>query len=186
MSVATLAIATALLLLIPLVAMQFTSEVVWSASDFIVAGVLLFGTGLAYLLITKKDQRLIYRSASAVALGSALFLVWSNLAVGIIGSENNSINLLYFVVIAIGITGASTSRFQPLKLAFTLYAMAGSQLLITVIALLTGMQDLPGSSISEIVAVNGLFIMLFIISALLFGKAARDQKPDQANMSQNP
>ena len=34
------------LLLVPLVAMQFTREVRWGLADFIVAGALLFGAGL--------------------------------------------------------------------------------------------------------------------------------------------
>ena len=37
--------AAGLLLLLPLVAMQFTNEVNWTFSDFLVAGILLFGTG---------------------------------------------------------------------------------------------------------------------------------------------
>ena len=36
----------ALMLLLPLVAMQFTDEVNWSETDFIVAGALIGGTGL--------------------------------------------------------------------------------------------------------------------------------------------
>lgn len=185
MPVVTLALSTGLLLLIPLIAMQFSTGVVWTLSDFILAGTLISGTGFAYLLISKKDQRPVFRIAAAFALGSALFLVWANLAVGIIGSEDNSINLLYFGVIAVGITGTVISRFQPYRLAFTMFAMACSQLLVTVIALLSGMQELPGSSISEIVAVNGLFIVLFTISAFLFRMAAQKRKPVQAETSQN-
>ena len=40
-----LGIAT-IVLIIPLIAMQFTTEVNWDISDFIIAGLLLYGTGI--------------------------------------------------------------------------------------------------------------------------------------------
>ena len=40
------ALATALVLLVPLVAMQITDEADWSLADFVLAGALLGGTGL--------------------------------------------------------------------------------------------------------------------------------------------
>lgn len=39
---------TAIILLVPFVAMQFTSEATWAGSDFIVAGILLGGTGMLF------------------------------------------------------------------------------------------------------------------------------------------
>ena len=71
------AAAVALILMVPLVAMQFTNEVVWDETDFIVAGVLLFGTGLAYELVARKGGTIAYRSAVSVALAAALLLVVS-------------------------------------------------------------------------------------------------------------
>ena len=47
-------ITATILLLIPLVAMQFTEEVNWTLADFLVAGVLLYGTGLLCELILRK------------------------------------------------------------------------------------------------------------------------------------
>ena len=46
-----------LLLLIPLVAMQFTSEVNWTLSDFVVGGMLLFGTGIICELVIRKLKK---------------------------------------------------------------------------------------------------------------------------------
>ena len=74
------------LLLIPFVAMQFTSEVNWTFSDFVVAGVLLFGTGLLIELVLRNVQKMEYRIALCVALLVALFLIWLELAVGIFGT----------------------------------------------------------------------------------------------------
>lgn len=76
----------AVLLLIPFIAMQFTNEVDWSLFDFIVAGILLTGTGLLCELVLrtvkKKEQRLLFCGLILVAL----VLVWMELAVGIFGT----------------------------------------------------------------------------------------------------
>jgi hypothetical protein len=44
------ALVTVLLLLLPLVDMQFSSEIDWNAGDFAAAGTLLFSGGLAGLV----------------------------------------------------------------------------------------------------------------------------------------
>ena len=76
----------ALLLLIPLIAMQFTNEVKWSLADFVVAGVLLVSTGLACEFVLRKVKQLKYRIAILGAILVALFLIWAELAVGIFGT----------------------------------------------------------------------------------------------------
>jgi hypothetical protein len=174
-SLAVPALATMFLLLIPLIAMQFTSEVAWTPFDFVAAGALLFGTGLVYKLITWKSSGMAYRVAVGFALFTGLFLIWVNLAVGIIGSENNTGNLMYFGVITIGIIGAFLARFKPLGMAAAMFMMALAQAMVAVIALIAGMHRLPGSSVTEIVGVNWFFFMLFIIAALLFRHAALEE-----------
>lgn len=174
-SIAGLALATAGLLLIPLIAMQFTEDVVWTLSDFIVAGSLLFGTGLIYKLITRTSGNLIYRVAIGVALFTGLFLVWVNLAVGIIGSEDNPENLLYFGVILVGLVGAFITRFQSHGMAYTMFAMALAQALVTAIALFSGLYQSPPSTVFHIIGVNGFFITLFALSALLFRYTAKEE-----------
>jgi hypothetical protein len=178
--IAGLVLATALLLLIPLVAMQFTGEVDWSPSDFILAGSLLFGTGLTYIVVTRVlaprlGDNIVYRVAVSFALFTGLFLIWSNLAVGIIGSENQAINLLYFGVIAVGIIGAFLVRFQPQGMAYVMFAMAFTQSAIAVFALFIGLAGLLESFVIEILGVNGFFVMLFAVAALLFRYAANEQ-----------
>lgn len=79
-------LAVPVLLLIPLIANQFTDGEGWSSFDFIVAGVLLLGTGLlcelVLRLVKKPGQRLIIVGVILLAL----FLVWAELAVGIFGT----------------------------------------------------------------------------------------------------
>jgi hypothetical protein len=166
-----IALATAFLLLVPFIAMQITDQVVWGLTDFAVAGALLFGTGLMYELVARKGGNIAYRVAVGVALAAALLLVWMNLAVGLIGSENNHANLMYIGVLAVGIIGAFLTRFQPQGMARALFATALAQASVALIALISGMHQYPGSSVSEILMLNGFFAALFVGSALLFRRA---------------
>ncbi len=75
-----------LLLLIPLIAMQFTDEVKWTLPDFVVMGVLLLGTGLMCELVLRKVEKIGHRMAICAALLIALFLIWAELAVGLFGT----------------------------------------------------------------------------------------------------
>lgn len=76
----------AILLLIPFIAMQFTSEVNWSGFDFLVAAVLLLGTGLLIELVLRKVTKFEYRIALFAGILLVLFLIWVELAVGIFGT----------------------------------------------------------------------------------------------------
>jgi hypothetical protein len=79
-------VAVVILLLIPLIAMQFTSEVDWSVFDFLVMAILLLGTGLMCELILRKIKKTAYRIALIAAILIAFLLVWAELAVGIFGT----------------------------------------------------------------------------------------------------
>ncbi len=74
------------LLLLPFIAMQFTDEVNWSPFDFLVGGILLFGTGLLCELVLRKVTALKYRLALCGAILFVLFVIWAELAVGIFGT----------------------------------------------------------------------------------------------------
>jgi hypothetical protein len=172
-SIAGLALVTACLLMIPFIAMQFSDEVVWTLSDFVIMGAMFFGTGLAYLFVTRKSGHAAFKAAVAFALFTGFFMIWSNLAVGIIGSENNAINLLYFGVIGTGVIGAIISRFEPEPLAKVMYIMAALTSVIAITAIVLGMHHLPESSLIEIAGVNGFFMFLFVVSGLLFRYGAQ-------------
>ena len=74
------------LFLIPLVAMQFTSEVNWTVSDFAMGGFLLFSTAIALELLLRTTNKPQYRAAIICVVLIILFLVWADLAVGIFGT----------------------------------------------------------------------------------------------------
>jgi uncharacterized membrane protein YfcA len=76
-------VVTAAILLVPLVAMQFTNEVNWGVGDFITAAGLLIGAGLAYELAARRVQNPRQRVFVAIGVTGVLLLVWAELAVGI-------------------------------------------------------------------------------------------------------
>jgi len=80
-------VAVAVLLLIPYGAMRFTDEVNWTPIDFITAGVLLLGTGLACEFVLRIVKKAPYRIVICAAILFMLFIIWAELAVGIIGTR---------------------------------------------------------------------------------------------------
>jgi hypothetical protein len=157
-----------LVLLLPLIMMQFTHEVNWSPMDFALAGILLFSAGLAFLLVLRSGKGIIQKAAVASWIGINFLMIWANLAVGLIGSGPNIANILYIVVIAVAIAGAYITKFRPGGMLITTLFTVSVHFIIVAFALITGMHHLPGITIFEILAVNGFFVMLWLISGLLF------------------
>ena len=151
-------------------AMQISDEVVWDLADFAVAGALLVGTGLTYELVARKADNIAYRAAVGLAAAGALLLVWTSLAVGLIGAEGDPANLMYGGVLAVGVFGAFIAHFQPSGMARALFATALAQALVAVIGLILGKYPAEVGS----VILNGFFVALFVGSAWLFRKAARE------------
>ena len=85
-NIVRIVLATAVILLIPVLAMQFTDEVAWNLTDFAVAGALLIGTGLFYELLASKMGNSWHRAILGVMLAAALLLIWIELAAGIFGT----------------------------------------------------------------------------------------------------
>jgi hypothetical protein len=125
---------------------------------------------------TTKPGNTAYRTAIGVALVAAFMLVWFSLGVGIIGADGDPANLMYFGVLAVGIIGAFIARLQPLGMARALFAMAGAQALVAVIALVARL-GLPWSGPLELILLNGFFVALFAGSGWLFRKAAGERSP---------
>ena len=167
--------AVALILLLPLVAMQFTDEVVWDVADFAVFGALLVGVGVTFELAARKTGNTAYKTGVGLALLAAFLLVWVNGAVGIIGSEGNDANLMYYGVLAVGIIGALIARLEPRGMARVLFATAGAQMLVPVIALIIWPPQVTSWGAAGVVGVfilNAFFATLWLGSALLFRRAS--------------
>lgn len=78
----SLAIITVLALLIPLVAMQFTDGVNWTARDFIVAAILFISFGTLHELVVMRFKSARNRTAGTLALIALFIIIWTNLSVG--------------------------------------------------------------------------------------------------------
>ncbi len=159
--------AAALILLLPLIAMQFTDEVDWDVTDFVFFGALMAGAGVAFELAARKTGNAAYKTGVGLALAAAFLLFWVNGAVGIIGNEGNDANLMYYGVLAVGLIGALIARFEPQGMARAMIATAGAQGLVFVIALVAGW-GFTGP-------ITFFFLAFWLGSARLFQKAARGE-----------
>ena len=160
-----------LLLLLPLAAMQFTQEVNWTPFDFAAAALMIGGVGVPFELTVRATRNNAYRGAVAIALAAAFLLVWINGAAGIIGDEDNPLNLLYVGVIAIAFGGAAWACFRPRGAGQAMALAAIANIAVGVVAVIAGRNDPPG--VVGLIALNGFFVTLFLGSAWLFGIAAK-------------
>jgi hypothetical protein len=176
---------TAAFLLLLLIAMQFTNEMNWDETDFIVFGAILFGACGVFELAARMTPNFTYRAAVAVAVIAAFILIWMNLSVGIIGSEDNPANLMYGGVLAIAITGAFIVRFRPHGMARVLMATAFAQALVGIIALVARLGSTGENWPRVIVVLTSFFAALWLVSAWLFRRAAQEQTPAGAMTSTN-
>jgi hypothetical protein len=86
---AWIAIATGVVLLVPLVSMQFTNEVKWQLEDFIVMGGLLFTGASLFVLIARRLRQPWQRAIAAIICVIVLLYIWAELAVGIFANIGN-------------------------------------------------------------------------------------------------
>lgn len=71
------------ILLIPLVAMQFTAEVNWDRTDFVIMGILIFITSFIFNFVRGKIQNNTKRLLASAIITLGFLYVWAELAVGI-------------------------------------------------------------------------------------------------------
>lgn len=153
-----------ILLILPAVAMRYTSEVDWSAPDFIIMGVLFATIGLGIEFMIRQSRDLSYRIAAAVALVTAFLTIWINLAVGMIG-DDNPYNLLFGGVLMIALVGALLARFKAAGMSRAMLATAAAQLLVAAGGLTS---DLLGALFSM------AFALPWLLSAALFRMVGRE------------
>lgn len=161
------------LLLVPLVAMQVTEAVDWSAADFALAAGMLGGAGLAIELAVLRVRSRAHRAGLGVAVAAAVLLVWANGAVGLIGSEDHPANRLFAGVLAVGLAGAVLARFRPGGMAWAMAATAAAQAVVAGIALGVDWGSAWPVRWGDLLLATGLFGALWLLAAGLFRRAAR-------------
>lgn len=156
----------ALLLLIPLAV-----GAPWSATDYLFAGTLLFGSLGAYEVATRLAAGSAYRTGAAVAIVGSLLLIWISGAVGITDSDADL--LLVLSLPAVALIGAIVARFRPRGLALAMFATALAQAATATGALIAGVVP-PHNSAIEILGLTGFFVALFVGAGLLFRQAEEE------------
>ncbi|MBO6535095.1 MAG: hypothetical protein JJ966_02655 [Balneolaceae bacterium] len=166
------AVGASLIVLIPLIAMQFTSEVVWTLSDFIIGWAILFSIGFAYQAIARKSQQVTFKIATGIATFTTLFIIWANLAVGIIGNEENPLNLLYFGVVLLAIFGSYIASLKAKAMFRVMMSVAALHAFVSVIGLSIFTEQNPEYTIMNVIVINCVLTLLWIVSGLLYNKSA--------------
>lgn len=157
---------------------QLSEEMVWTISDFGFAFVLIYSAGLALLFAIERSDVGIYKIAAGLAILTAFVLIWTNLAVGLIGNEGNSANLLYVSVIAVGLIGASITKLSARPMSFVMFAMAGTQILVPLIALVFWKPDDITADVAGVFGITTFFAALFVISGLLFRRSSTSRQEE--------
>ena len=142
-----------------------------TVSQLVIAGILLLITGLLYLLVASRGRNGAYKLAVGVAVAASVLLVWGNLAVGFIGSEDNPANLLYAGVLAVGFIVATMAQLRPLGMSKALFATALTQFAVPFVAMLIWKPAL-NAGVLWVLVLNTLFAGLWVASALLFRRAS--------------
>ena len=164
------------LLALPWVAMRFTSEVDWSPFDFAVFGAMLALACGAVELAMRASSAWSYRLGALAGIGTGFLLLWANLAVGVIGDEDNPANLLYAGVLGLAIVGSLVARLRARGMAIVMTLTAVAQ--GAVAAMATWEPVCAGLGITcdddwAVLPVTLAFMAMWLVSAGLFAFAAR-------------
>lgn len=115
--------------------------------------------------------RTAYGAGVVSSVVTVLFLTWVNLAVGIIGSEDNPANLMYAGIVAIGFVVALLAKFRPAGLVRALVAMAVAHVVVAIITISAGLGSTGANWPQVIYVLNGFFAGMWLTAAWLFNRA---------------
>lgn len=110
----------AALMVIPVILLRAAQGLEFDPGDLVFLAILLGLLFAAHEVLLRVPDRLAFRAGLAVALLTGLGQVWINLAVGIIGSEDDLANLIYAAVIIVAVLGSAITAFRPAGLAMAM------------------------------------------------------------------
>ncbi|MDE2618558.1 MAG: hypothetical protein KGL54_00215 [Sphingomonadales bacterium] len=139
----------------------------WTLGDFVAAGVILGTVCIGFEIATRHTAGHAARAAAGLGLLGAFLVVWINLAVGIIGAEENRANLVFFPVLLLGAAGSLWARFQPRGMALVMTTATACQALMAIGLVMAGW----GAAGMLTLGIGALWAL----SAQLFSRAARGQ-----------
>ena len=157
----------AALLSLPAIAMLAGADGVdWSAGDFIIFAIMLLALGGGIELASARSGNIAYRLGAIAAAGVGFLTIWANLAVGMIGNEDNGYNLAFFAIVLLAAIGAALVRGTASGLAK--------------VAFIAGVAQLGAGALGYAADPRGaVFSMMFaapwMIASALFSRAARQE-----------
>lgn len=160
--------AAAALLIAPLIAMQFTDEVRWDATDFIFAAVLIGCVGIGLELAMRWGRNGLYKAGAAVALGTAFLMTWINAAVSIIGGDGSPAGPLFLAVPVVAVACAAIARLKAAGMVRAMIATAVAQVAVPVIAQLAGLGVSGLEDMAKVVVLTVGFAGMWLAAGWLF------------------
>jgi len=134
--------------------------------------VLIGSVGLGIELAARRSSSWAYRGAAVIALAASFFLVWINGAVGIMGNEQDDVNMLFGLVLAVALIGAIVARFRPAGMAWAMGTAAITQLAVPILASALAPGAMASIWAPEALVLSAIFTAMWLLSAWLFRTAA--------------
>jgi hypothetical protein len=134
------------------------------------AAMLLVASTVADVAL-RKATNFVTLVAGLIAVAAGFFTVWANLAVGIIGNENDPHNLAFMAVPVFALVGGIVARLKPDRMTAAMVTAAVLQVAAALFAISDGRVD-QGSRTAEIVLAAVIMPGLWLLSAGLYKKAA--------------
>lgn len=155
------------LLSLPAIAMLAGAEGVdWSAGDFLIFVVMLSMLGAGIELAAAKSGNTAYRFGAIAASGIGFLTIWANLAVGMIGNEDNGYNLAFFAIVLLAAIGAAVVRGSASGLAKVSFIAGIAQLGVGAM----GYTADPRGAVFSM-----MFAAPWMIASALFSRAAKQE-----------
>jgi hypothetical protein len=126
------------------------------------------------------NANIAHRLAIGIAITAAALMFWLAMGVGILGADGDASDRIFIGVLGVGLAGALLSR-SARGFSMAMFATALAQAAVAGLAIGSGLHLDPASSLTEILSVNGVFVVMFATSGVLFQISARKPHPDALN-----